>query len=304
MIIRCANLYPPPALRQGLTRGPGRGHTLSTMRPIRILAAALMFLPAGPLGATAERPLKATLTEHHGEVRVSGAEGAEDPAAWEPAEAGMTLLAGSKVKTDKEGTADLLFEDGTAVHIDKGADFELTEAREEDRGRIWKIRLWAGRLLSQVVKGPRPARYQVRTPVAVAAVRGTEFVADVSESGGTGVAVFEGEVESQAFDEEKAVGEPVTVQPDQEVALEPGRAAGPPRAISQGMKNFRNGSAALFRARIAAFRQDTQRVIRLRQKFMERRRKRIKSSMENNRKSNADAMRDFRKNLRRRPNRP
>ena len=263
----------------------------------------LLFTSAWPLGATAERPLKATLTESRGDVRVSGANGAENPGDWEPAEAGMTLAAGSRVKAGPDGSADLLFEDGTALHLDKGADMEVAEAREKAESRVWRLRLLAGRLFSQVAKAARPSDYRVRTPVAVAAVRGTEFVADASEDG-TDLAVFDGEVQTQAMDDKGLLGEAVAVKPDQELSLERGRPAGPPTAISDAMRNFREGIAAQFRARIDGYRRDTARVMRLRAEFMERRRKRIEDSMEQRRRKDADTMRDFRKNLRRQSPQP
>ena len=152
-------------------------------------APLFLLLPlfAVPLMGTAERPLKATLTEARGDVQVSAA----PDSPWEAGEPGMTLASAARIKTGADGGADLLFEDGTALHLDKSASMTLESARDTGAAKEFSIRLWAEKLVSQVLKRDRPVSYRVRTPVAVAAVRGTEFVADASETA-TDVAVFEG----------------------------------------------------------------------------------------------------------------
>ncbi len=58
------------------------------------------------------------------------------------------------------------------------------------------LQLWVGRLWARVTKSIGGKRdFEVRTPNAVAGVRGTEFVVDVSEQGQTQVTVVEGGVE-------------------------------------------------------------------------------------------------------------
>lgn len=254
-----------------------------------------LSLLAGPLPGTAERPLKATLTEAHGEVQVSAA----PDAPWEAGEPGMTLASAARLKTGADGGADVLFEDGTALHLDKNASMTLESARDTGASKEFSIRLWAGKLVSQVLKRDRPVNYRVRTPVAVAAVRGTEFVADASE-GATDVAVFEGTVETGSLKDDAPLGDPVAVGPEQEVSVAQGRPAGPPRAISRAMSEYRAAHAALFLRRIDAFRRDTARVQKLQDAFMERRRRNIEEKMERRREGDADKMRDFRRKMRRR----
>lgn len=260
---------------------------------IRLLLVPLFLAAAA--GATSERPLKATLTVALGEVRVSTAPGA----SWEAAEPGMTLAAAARLKTGDDGSADLLFEDGTALRVEKNASLAIQTARDTGGWREYWVRLWSGRLLSQVAKkGPTPVKYKVQTPVAVAAVRGTEFVADASDKD-TQLAVFEGKVETQSMDAgEKPLGDAVALTPDQEVTLDQGRPAGPPRAISDAMQNYRRNAAALFRARMDLYRQDMGRLQKLQEDYMARRRQRTEKTMENNRKSNEDAMERFRRRTR------
>lgn len=256
----------------------------------------LLLCAAVPAGATAERPLKATLTEMTGDVQTQ----TKDGAAWEPAEPGVVLAADARLKTGAGASADLIFDDGTAVHAGENASLSVETAREDGTGREFSLRLWAGRVLSQVLKREgSPARYRIRTPVAVAAVRGTEFVADASE-GGTQLAVFEGEIETQSLRDDAPLGDAVSVKPEQEISLAAGRPAGRPRALSRTMKNYRKATAALFRNRIDGYRRDMSRVQRLQQGLMERRRRLIEEKMEERRKGDANTMEDYRRQMRRR----
>jgi len=139
--------------------------------------------------------------------------------------------------------------------------------------------------------------------VASAAVRGTEFVADASTTGAT-VAVFEGAVETQSLKDDAPLGETVTLQPDQEVAIEGGIPVGPPQTISQAMADYRRGVAALFQARMDGYRNDMDRVQRLQEEFMNERRRETEGAMEEHRNETNDAMQDFRRKMRQRTGPP
>jgi len=84
-----------------------------------LLSAAI---PAS-VRATAERPLKATLTEAKGDVQVIEASQAAAPGdvRWKRARPGVILSANARLKTGADGSADLLFDDGTALHLDRNA---------------------------------------------------------------------------------------------------------------------------------------------------------------------------------------
>jgi ferric-dicitrate binding protein FerR (iron transport regulator) len=263
---------------------------MKTLRLLVTLAAFLGFAGTPPLGATAERPLKATLTVARGDAKMS----LQKDAAFEPAQPGAVLAADARVATGADGSAELLFEDGTAVRVEANSSLTLETARQTADAREFSFRLWAGRLLSQVMKRDTNARYSVRTPTAVAAVRGTEFVADAAD-GTTGLAVFEGTVETQSLDGDKLLGDPVALEPNQELSVEKGRPAGPPRTISAAMEQYRQGVAALFQQRMEDYRRNTAKVIQLQRDFMLRRQQQNRDAMEKRRRENADRMEQFRR---------
>jgi ferric-dicitrate binding protein FerR (iron transport regulator) len=253
----------------------------------RILAAFLLC--ASPAFLRADEALDATVTQVQGDVRITPAGAAKE----EPAEAGQTVAAGAKIATGADGEADLLFEDGSAMHVGANARLQLQTARKKDGWREVMVKLWSGRLFSQVAKKTEPAHYRVRTPVAVAAVRGTEFVTDASDQGSQ-LAVFEGSVETQALagpEDDAPVGAAVAVQPDQEISLAAGQPAGMPHPLSEQMRGYRENVARLFAGRIDGYRRDMSRVRRLQQEHMNRRRRRLQRGMEDRRKENERLMR-------------
>ncbi|OGR97716.1 MAG: hypothetical protein A2V88_03490 [Elusimicrobia bacterium RBG_16_66_12] len=89
---------------------------------------------------------------------------------WRPASGTETLFAGSEVRTSASSTAELRFSDGSRVLLTPGTLFKIdqTDARETSFSLgLGKIRAAFAGLLS--------SRVRIRTPTAVAAVRGTVF---------------------------------------------------------------------------------------------------------------------------------
>ncbi len=103
-------------------------------------------------------------------------------------DAGPTLQAGETVKVAPGGRAKVFLEGGrTEVVLEQNSDFTL--ARDDDDGLL--AALGAGIARLRVEMQNRMRRFEVRTPAAVCAVRGTEFSLDVTPDR-TRVEVFEG----------------------------------------------------------------------------------------------------------------
>lgn len=102
---------------------------------------------------------------------------------------------------------------GGILRIDENSQVDF----EEKSGGVTGVRVWLGRVWSTITKALTPAsKFEVATPTAVAAVRGTEFFVDVDgdeagseadNSDGTEVGVIEGEVEVTDLAEEMSVME-------------------------------------------------------------------------------------------------
>lgn len=156
---------------------------------MRHLMAAVMTLALAASPALAQEEgadWDARLGAVKGDVTVY-ASGDEEGAAGEE---GMPLQAGDRVVTAEGSSAEVVLDGGSLITVREGSDFKLESAAKADS----VFHLAFGSLLAKIQKlGAQSLR--VRTPTAVAAVRGTEFGVEV-EGEETHVGVFdEGKVE-------------------------------------------------------------------------------------------------------------
>ena len=124
------------------------------------LAAVLALGLAGSSGA-------AKITDTWGKVEVKR-QGSED---WERVEGAAALKTGDSVRTNWRGRLRMYLEDGSRV--DLGSSSSVSLDADGAGGVNTKLKLGLGRLKAWVMKAQR--KFEVRTPSAVCAVRGTEF---------------------------------------------------------------------------------------------------------------------------------
>ena len=134
-----------------------------------------------PLALLKVTPAPATVTAVNGNVRVKAAEG-----GFRPLQAGDQLNGGENVLTGPRSSASFRFADGTA--LTQQASSKLSFGRLAAYGKTGmvstEISLDSGRLEASAAKQLAPAGgFQVRTPVAVAGLRGTAFRLNVAEDG-------------------------------------------------------------------------------------------------------------------------
>ena len=153
--------------------------------------------------------------------------------AWEEAKDGVTVLAGSRVKTDQNAQAMLTFFNGTAVTLEPGTDLVVERAEGSDKQpTVIVLKQWVGKTLSRVTKlADAAAHYEIQTPSASALVRGTLFVTEVDEKGATRVQTIEGLVGVSGQ------GVEVGVAAGQQTTVEPGGSPSKPAPISQGERS-------------------------------------------------------------------
>ena len=107
--------------------------------------------------------------------------------SWESVEIGAVLKKSGSVKTGKDGIVDIRFSDGTAVRI---AEDSLLSIQDVSLTNI-DIGLEKGTMISKFTKLFGTQKFSVKTPAAVAGIRGTELIFNVS-SGGTKIAGMSG----------------------------------------------------------------------------------------------------------------
>lgn len=182
-----------------------------------ILAAACLTAAAqtAPGGKTAGASWDARLYNVAGKVFVKQG-GAKE---WTAVQAALPLKAGDTVRTDRRSSADISFDNRGIVALNASTIFQLKALKRKDSSFV----LSAGRFVGKVTGlKARMEKMQVRTPTAVAAVRGTEFAVRYDrDKDETSVNVFaEGEVVVTSLDETgNPVGESITVIPRHEVLV-------------------------------------------------------------------------------------
>ncbi len=153
-----------------------------------VAAVFWLFSLAGPLAAR-EGEREARLTETRGEVTLYTAEEPEGA----PAEKDMPLETGDRIRTGEDSSAEVSLDGQHVVSLRENTDFTLSAARAAET----ELKIALGSLLAKIGALFGSESLRVRTPTAVAAVRGTEFGVEVpSDREETTVGVFdEGKLE-------------------------------------------------------------------------------------------------------------
>lgn len=152
--------------------------------------------PAAP-AVQVQTVTRASITSYTGYIEIERkSTGAREAVSRAPA----GMAPGDKVHTGRGGRATVQFRDGSQVALGPFAIFTV-EAETPGETTIF---LEAGKLWAAVSKNAR-RRFSVRTPTAVAAVRGTEFSVEARGERATAVEVFGGLVSVSALGVESMV---------------------------------------------------------------------------------------------------
>ena len=109
---------------------------------------------------------------------------------WIPAKAEMEIAEGGALRTGAQGAAVLLMPNKTKVWFKGNSNLEI-EQRQTMASRLMLV---FGKIKVRVPHLMRKERFEVRTPAAVCAVRGTEFTLGANEEGKMELQVLFGEV--------------------------------------------------------------------------------------------------------------
>jgi len=139
-----------------------------------------MLLPAF---AAAE---EAKLTAFSGNVEVRNAREGQ----WGPVTENMGIAEGGAVRTGADGSAVVVLPNKSKVWVKESSSLEL----EQRQTLASRLALVFGRIKVRVPHLMRREKFEVRTPSAVCAVRGTEFTVDTDEAGAMNINVLYGEV--------------------------------------------------------------------------------------------------------------
>ncbi len=143
---------------------------------------------------------------------------------WRPLALKEAVHASDEIRTASDSRAELRWRDGTRMRLGPSSQLTIRKFSKNaaNKARVSLFELTLGRVWVRVVQAMKPAsRFEIETPTAVAAVRGTIFSVAVGTEGTTSVSVFDGKVQ-------------VRDTRSQELEVEPGRVADITKATTQG----------------------------------------------------------------------
>lgn len=148
------------------------------------VAGAPLVFAAAPGSKNFHMSALVAIVEGEAEIQAAG--------SWEvfPAKAGMPVAEWSSIRTKANGRLTLMFTDGTKIRLGPNSSFKLEEAKPSKIS----VYIGLGRMESWVKKFTRRS-FTARNPVAVASVRGTDFVMDVVSLTEVMMALFSGSMD-------------------------------------------------------------------------------------------------------------
>lgn len=109
------------------------------------------------------------------------------------AELAFVLYEGDKIDTYENSRVELKLDDGSIIRISANTSILLSSLKEEELKRETSIKVFIGRIWLNVLKIlGKESKFNIETPVCLAAVKGTIYRADVEANGKTNVNVYDG----------------------------------------------------------------------------------------------------------------
>lgn len=155
------------------------------------------------------------------------------------AKRGKTVFAGDVITVGPASKAVIRFSDGSIVNIDKDTTLAVEQTNEKET--ILKMLL--GKLRAKVKKFQAKVRasrkFELKTPTAICAVRGTEFSVEVLPEGKTAIEVYEGFVGARNI---QGIGDEVVVYENQRTEVIMDKAPSSPEQLRTEIQIERSAS--------------------------------------------------------------
>lgn len=196
--------------------------------PHRIFPGQKLIIPTRLLKGI---PIDGLVTFIKGVVSIKLAE-AED---WKRLQLNDKITQGNWIRTGDQGTIEISFQNHFSVLLRPNTLIEITAAREKSAIYLmYKLFLDIGKAISKIKQSTgKETRFEIKTPSAVAAARGTEFRTGVDSDVTTRLEVLAGTVDVQAAKQKVAIqaGQGTVVKKDQRSAV-PVKLLPPPAIVN------------------------------------------------------------------------
>lgn len=188
--------------------------------PHRIFPGQKLIIPARLLKGI---PVNGLVTFIKGVVSIK-LNGAEE---WKQLSLNERISQGNWIRTGEEGAIEISFENHFSVLLRPNTTIEITAARKKSAIYLmYKLFLDVGRTISKIKESTgKETRFEIKTPSAVAAARGTEFRTGVDSDATTRLEVLAGKVGVRAARKE------VDVKAGEGTLVEKNKAPAPPKKL-------------------------------------------------------------------------
>lgn len=211
-----------------------------------------------------EKSFEGSFTRLVGEVKIKKASSAK----WVNAEENMPVYRGDRIKTETGSEAEITFDEGTIIRLEPESSITINESTLEEKSNLRKlvVKVNNGRVLSNLEKFIHPnSKFEMQGPGGiVAAVRGTEFVFEVSKDETVEIAVFGGMVGVK--NEKISAEKEILVSKEKETIVKPDKEPLEPRNLTEKFLKYRAEKIKAFHERVA---ENRRRLDQIRQKRME-----------------------------------
>jgi hypothetical protein len=200
--------------------------------PDLIYPDQILIIPVGLLRGI---PVDGVVAFVQGDVMIQ-AKGTEE---WNPLRLHDRVKEGSKIKTGDKCAIEIVFSDGFSCFQKSNTVAGFLKVRKKGDAHEEILSLQKGRIITRILKATgRESRFEIQTPSAVCAARGTIFRTSVDSGGDTRSEVLEGKTEVIAMMKKEMVsgGEGTLVRKG-EPPLKPRKLLPPPN-VKQGEKVF------------------------------------------------------------------
>jgi hypothetical protein len=124
-----------------------------------------------------------------GEVRILRVE--QD--LWLPAKTKMPVHLGDKLNTQAESRCEIKLNDGSIIRIGESSQFDFEKSLLANKKRSFDASLAQGKIWANIVSLVWGEKFEIKSPTAVCAIRGTIYSIDADST--TRVAVYDGQVD-------------------------------------------------------------------------------------------------------------
>jgi len=175
-----------------------------------------------PVRLLKEAPGGAVVTFVKGTAEVQAKEGAP----WTPLVLGVKIPERSAVRTKEASSLEITFENGDSCFLRPQTTLGLSSLQKRGGSFFHQLFLEMGKVVTRVRKATgAESRFEIRTPSAQCAARGTEFRTSVGADGMSRLEILEGAVAVEA------AAKRVDVPAGYGTAVKPGEAPLPPRPL-------------------------------------------------------------------------